>query len=444
MPLHSAPRNSSRITGRQEACGLAAMAIGVLLLSIGTVISKSGYDIALAYHGGQVAWKKGHPEHLATWISTPFLAFVMATVSRMTSAVRTAHLLSLANLLLLISLIAGTWHALVSRLSRNTWWISLAAATLFAPAISALWWVQLEIITLSLVVLAYVLLHRQPRSIIAPFLIALSISIKPMAIVLLLALLWKRDSRRAGVLAIGFTVVLLGIGQAFLAWRARSLHALNPIPLFNNFETKSLPANIWVCHPENFSPQSALCRLAGSSGWTAQRIVVDLFVALVIFLGARSVRDHAGLSWEVFALACALSPLVSPIAWSHYQIMLAPILVVLLVHYARAREEGRPFSLEQKLLALLGFMLCELVWRPAGTLPTEIGQWFAGSAQTDARMDVVFSIAMFAQYVVLGAAISVFNAERAHRQGPGPERAAGTSPDLKLSVALDEAAQPSV
>src|SRR5690349_261908 len=49
-------------------------------------------DLGLAYAGGQEAWASGHPEHVWTWISTPFLGMAMAIVSRVLS-VTTATML---------------------------------------------------------------------------------------------------------------------------------------------------------------------------------------------------------------------------------------------------------------------------------------------------------------------------------------------------------------
>ncbi len=42
-------------------------------------------DLGKAYAGGVEAWSSGHPERVHTWMSTTFLAMIMALVSRLMS-----------------------------------------------------------------------------------------------------------------------------------------------------------------------------------------------------------------------------------------------------------------------------------------------------------------------------------------------------------------------
>src|SRR5829696_3137260 len=60
------------------------------------------WDVGLAYQGGQAAWATGHPEDVATWISTPFLGATMAIVTRLMSVGTAADLLTLVNLVLVV------------------------------------------------------------------------------------------------------------------------------------------------------------------------------------------------------------------------------------------------------------------------------------------------------------------------------------------------------
>lgn len=343
----------------------------------------------------------------------------MAIASRLSGLGHVEVVLNVVNLSLVGAAVAVTWWGLRTRLDRVWWWGSLCAIDVFAPAVSTIWWKQFN--AMSLVLAAFglwiVRRHRDERSgvVSGALAIALSISIKPVAVLVVPALLLKRDSRFAGIAAAAWTLVLNGMAQVFLAIRSSSWATLNPLPAYNNFSMKASPANraFWFCLPENFSPQSILCRMGseapigqvGDQYWTGQRVAVLLAVGFLAVLAVASVRGESGLSWRLFGFACALSPMISPIAWSHYQIMLAPLLVVLMYDFSRRRPR-----LLWSLSTVIGFVLCELVWRPYGTLPGEIVRLLTGRLETPASESTVFAYAAFAQFIIVVVALVYYSA----------------------------------
>jgi hypothetical protein len=394
--------------GRSEVvAGCAASAAIIAVVTIRAIVDPVAYDIGLAYAGGQVALATGHPETLTTWIGTPFFAMVMAAVSKLLSLQVTAVVLNLTNGAALVALITAVWVSLRRAFPRWLWWGSLLGAALFAPAISSLWWKQMNIVCFALAALGWWLLRRErDRWVVAAFLIALSVMIKPIVLVVPVALLLRRDTRRAGYATAIWATGMLVLSQAFLAWRAHSLAALSPIPAVTNFAAKSPPASTWLCVPENFSPASMLCRLGETTSFAViQRVTVVGGVAALAWLALRSVRTETGRSWRVFGYACALSAMISPVAWSHYQLLLAPLLL-LVAHDLYVHGGSAPAW----VALALGFLLAELVWQPYGTLPQFANLVLRGVGESAGDKRAIFAVAEFAQYVVLATALVRFSA----------------------------------
>ncbi len=195
------------------------------------------------------------------------------------------------------------------------------------------------------------------------------------------------------------------LSQGVLAIWAGELSAIDPLPALRSFSHKSLPANVWACQFENFSPSSTLCRLSGAENWNYVRGAALGGVGLLALLFFDLLRGVRGRSWEWFAIAVALSPMVSPIAWSHYQVLLAPLLVVLVV---RMVTRGAPVSTWAFLLA--GYALTMLVWQPYGTLPGKLGEVLFDNPRTQQQLIAATGVAQFAQYIVLFAAALHFTA----------------------------------
>ena len=350
-----------------------------------------------------MAWSTGHPEQLATWIGTPTLAALMAVVARVLSESAAGLGVTLLNGVLLLGMIVFAWCEIRTRGSRTVAALVLIGGSIFAPAVSRLFWKQLNIIVLALAVASFVL-TRRGRHRPAGLLLALSITVKPLIVLLPLALLLRKATRRTALWCIGFGALLTMLGQAFLVWRAGSLSDLNPLTAYSNFAAKSDPSNIWACHAENFSPTSTLCRLVGGNYWTAQRVVIVLFVLVLAVVALDLMRGKQPTSWFVFAFAGVISPMISPIAWSHYQILLGPMLVLLVWEVTRGGARLAEWAVLGTALVLV-----ELVWRPYGTLPGLLEQAVGKPPQSVSGEFAVFAVAQFAQYMVFFAAALVLS-----------------------------------
>ncbi len=353
------------------------------------------YDTGLAYLGGQVAWASGHPEHLATWISTPFLGFVMAIASQILSVTAAAHVVTAINVVLVVATLILVLGALRPLLSRLWWWAVAIGLSCYGPMMSSVWWKQFNIIAFVPAVAGFELIRRKhPHR--GAALIGLSVAIKPLAIVLPFVLLARKETRRAGAWALGWFAGLNVVAQAFMAFRAHSFAALNVIPMLQNFMDKSKPANLWSCVAENFAPGSLLCRLVGGSNWTVQHFIVWGAVALFALWVVDALRGRSATAWECFAFVCPLSVMVSPIAWSHYQIMLAPLFVLLVYRFSR---EGAGVSAWAGLAA--AFLLASLMWQPYGTLISAVRSVVSAKVATEKDLLSVEAVAEFAQYVLV-------------------------------------------
>jgi hypothetical protein len=130
---------------------------------------------------------------------------------------------------------------------------------------SSVWWKQFNIVVLALALGGFELL-RGGRTHRGAALIGLSIAIKPLVILLPFVLLVRRQTRRAGELVLGWAVALNIAVQALIALRAHDPGVISPCSALHNFVVKAKPENI------------------------------------------------------------PLSVMLSPLAWSHYQIVLAPLL----------------------------------------------------------------------------------------------------------------------
>ena len=339
-------------------------------------------DFGLAYQGGVEAWNSGHPQRLVTWTATPFLAVVMAAITRVSSVDVASPSFMALDLIVWGALLAAVWSRMRDRVPPRFWWSTLVAAALFAPAISTIFWLQPNLIVFGLALAGFVLVGR--RDPLGGFLIGLSIALKPIVILLPLALLLRRQTREAGLWAIATTAVLSIAGLGFLAWRAGDPSVLNPIDYLAGFLSKGR-GPIAACVPENYSPVALLCRL-GVEPSTTITIAVAAAVLLIGWLLIRHLTDSPEARWEVFAVACLLSGMLGPIDWASYGVLMAPLFLLLAYQFWR---ESAPPPLWIGLG--LAFLLAELVWDPLESL-----------AQTPVPV-VVFSYTagQFSQYVLL-------------------------------------------
>src|SRR5207237_8989554 len=130
-------------------------------------------------------------------------------------------------------------------------------------------------------------------------------------------------------------------------------------------------------------------------------------VLLLILMAVDVIRGHPGRSWVIFAFACLLSPMVSPIAWSHYQILLLPMFVLLAAEFAL-----RGASMIQWLSVAAAYLLAELTWRPLGRMVGAFRYLFSGQRENVQSMYLVMAVAEFAQCVVLIAALIFVSVQR--------------------------------
>jgi hypothetical protein len=360
---------------------LALVVPPAILLSAALWISYTA-DFGLAYRAGVEAWNSGHPQRLLTWTGTPFYAVLMAAISRIGRVDVAARVFSGINVIVWGALLTSIWTRMIDRVPSTFWWVTYSAAVLFAPAISTIFWLQPNLIVFGLALAGFVLVGR--RDPLGGFLIGLSIALKPIVILLPLALLLRRQTREAGIWAIATTAVLSFAGLGFLAWRAGDPSVLNPIAYLAGFLSKGR-GPIAACVPENYSPVALLCRL-GVEPSTTITIAVAAAVLLIGWLLLRRLPDLPEARWEVFAVACLLSGMLGPIDWASYGVLMAPLFLLLAYQFWR---ESAPPPLWIGLG--LAFLLAELVWDPLESL-----------AQTPVPV-VVFSYTagQFSQYVLL-------------------------------------------
>ena len=339
-------------------------------------------DFGLAYHAGQLAWSTGHPEPLVTWTGTPFYALVMGTITRVASLEAATQVMLALNLVVWGGLLLAVWGRLLQLMPSRWLWATLAAAAVFAPAISNIFWMQPNLIDLGLALGGVALIGR--RNLGAGLLIGAALALKPILLLLPFALLLHRQSRRAGEWAIAVAAVLSAIGLGFLAWRASDLSVANPVAYLAGFLTKGRGPN-YACVPENYSPMALLCRFGVPSS-TAMTVAIAGAVLVIGWLLTRRLRDLPDSRWELFAAAALLSPMLGPIGWADYQLLLAPLMLLLAYQFW---THHAPLFLWLNLGAV--FVLTMLIWDPLESL-----------AQTPVPVLVVsYTLGQFAQYFLL-------------------------------------------
>ncbi len=181
--------------GRLAPLGYAALAVLVAVWAWRAFHDASTYDAGLAYVGGQVAWASGHPERWFSWTGTPFFAAVMGLVSTPGKRCIRCQALDGAerrpghrrgrrgppapSLPALARVVVGARVALLT----------------FGPILSSVWWKQINVVCIVLALGGFELLRRG-REHAGAGVIALSLALKPLAILLPLVLLVRRETRR--------------------------------------------------------------------------------------------------------------------------------------------------------------------------------------------------------------------------------------------------------
>ena len=338
---------------------LLAPLVAVLALVPVAVFAHNPMDFELAYRAGQQAWTSGHPERIATWSGTPFYAMVMAAISRAWPLDVAATGMLIVNLLARGGVLLGVWNRLHRRVPPTWWWGTLIAAGILAPGIATVFWMQPNVILLALALAGVALIGRHDRS--AGLLMGLTLAIKPVLLLLPLALLLRRQTRRAALWSIALAALLSAIGLAFLAWRAGDVSVGSPFVYAGRFLTVvGRPGS--VCVIENYSPTALLCRFGVPSS-TALTILINVAVLGIGWLIVHQLRHEQHVRWEMFAAASLLSPMVGPIGWAVYQVLLAPLMLLLAYQFW---VERAPLFLWINLAFV--FVLTMIIWDPLESL----------------------------------------------------------------------------
>jgi hypothetical protein len=124
-------------------------------------------------------------------------------------------------------------------------------------------------------------------------------------------------------------------------------------------------------------------------------------VLLVALLAAGILRPRSAGSVWVLAWACLLSPMVSTIEWSHYVVMAAPMLLLLVVAFVEARAR-----LEWWVALVGAWAATQMVWTPFDT---------AGDAYRRA------ALVGAAEYLLVLVAMAWCGRVEAPRLGRGPD-----------------------
>ena len=338
-------------------------------------------DFGLAYRGGAEAWANGHPQNLTTWTGTPLLALVMALVSRIAGESLAARIFMALDIALWAALLAMVWPRLRGHVPNAFWWGTLLAAAIFAPAVSTIFWLQFNLVVFALALGGFMLIGRRDRW--AGGLLGLALALKPVVILLPIALLLNRRSRPAAAWSIATAATLSELGLVFLAWRAGDPGVLNPATYLTGFLRNS--HQWWACTYENYSPAATLCRL-GVDPTTPVTTAIAVLILAIGWLLVRRLPATAQGNWEVFAAACFLSIMVGPIAWAHYGLFMAPLFLLLVYQFWRY---DAPRALWIGLA--LSFVLAELGWDPLSSL-AGMSMW---------QEVVVYSVGQFSQYFLL-------------------------------------------
>lgn len=315
-------------------------------------------DFRLAYRGGEVAWATGRPMDLDTWMGMPFYGLVMALVSRTGPEFVTGRIFLALNLSLWIVMLAMVWPRLRPHVPAGWWWATLAAAALFAPALSTIFWLQINLVVFALALAGMALIGRHDRW--AGVLIGLSLAIKPLVLLLPLALLLQRRTRAAAAWALVSATSSTVAAFVFFAWRAHDAAAMNPFTYLDGFVAKSR-VDTAACIVENFSPVAQLCRL-GLPPSSAETALLGLLTITVGWLMVRDLPDAPQTIWLLFAAACFLSILIGPIDWAHYGLLMGPLLLWLAYELWHLRA-----PLWAWLALIAAFAVAEFVWDPVSS-----------------------------------------------------------------------------
>ncbi len=363
------PRTNAAGGMRLEIGDLVVAGLCLVIVGLWTtraIADHSTSDQFSAWNAGFLTWHDGHPERLYTWTGTPVYSVVVALESQTMSLWTSAVSITLLSAVITLALVAGLVWRLRLRVAPPWRWLIALTLVSFAPLLSTVWWKQINLIPLALGLVGFDLVRRvESRSTAGSALVGLSVAFKPLLILLPFVLVAARDTRRAGLEAIGWLAGSSMAALAFVAWRAHSVAVLSPWRALHNFADKSNPVHYgYIASPDNFAPLSVLLRLAGTSHWHEDELFVLVLLALAGAWTVPALRGYGVRSWQAFGFVAVFSSMGSTIDWNHYGVLMAPLFVVLVVDMSG----GRASAVDWIGLAL-AFGLASLVWRPYGTMP---------------------------------------------------------------------------
>ena len=365
LPMVEGSGRGQRLPFQRWELVLGAGVVAILAAIAINGLSEVGpYDFGGYYGGAPAAILNGNPWSDPNWVFFPFVAPVMAVVSKLFTVDEGAWTMTVLNILSWAALLTTTWAWLRRQgLGRAFWWVSLFAAVAYGPVASSVWWKQTSLPIFAFCVLGFAAIRRG-RPGVGGFLVGAALAFKPFVPFLPLALLAWRQTRRAGLIVVGWFVGLSFGGLGFLAWRGHDLGLLDPFDAYRRVSNRiAEPAGLHVCNAGNVSPLGVACRALGSESFGAERLVVTLAVVALGVVGWRVLRDEPGTSWRVFAFACLLSPLLAPTTFPHEALLLVSPMFVLLTYEFRRDHASR-----QYWAALVGaLLLADLDWTPGGT-----------------------------------------------------------------------------
>jgi len=149
----------------------------------------------------------------------------MAATSRNRTGGRCGPGVQRLNVVVWGALLNVIWTRMIDRVPSTFWWVTYGAAVLFAPAISTIFWLQPNLIVFGLALGGFRAAWTAASGRGAAH--RLSVAIKPIVVLLRSRFSSGRQTRVAGVWAIGTAAVLSFAGLGFLAWRAGDPLLLN-------------------------------------------------------------------------------------------------------------------------------------------------------------------------------------------------------------------------
>jgi alpha-1,2-mannosyltransferase len=190
------------------------------------------------------------------------------------------------------------------------WWpVLLAALINFPPVLSHLFWGQLQLLLLLMLVGSWLCLRRE-RNVAAGVLLGLVIALKIFPALLIVPLLVQRRWRC--VAAAAFTATLaLTLSFAAVGWDQGWFYLTRVLPDVNRLLGQYSPGNNSI---------TSTIRNAIGNGWVTDGLSLAIRTAIVgaVAFGAWRLRKNSA---QACALGVTMLMLVPPVIWEHYFVL---------------------------------------------------------------------------------------------------------------------------